>query len=123
MPVLHLGVTAPTCTDWDFHSTSSGPYVIDPFVFKNSHGFYEMAYTSEISGVQLIGYAISQDGFLWYRYGTGAILTPNSTQTGSTQIFVGDTVFDQDGTTFTLLFDDANGTNIAVGKASQMADH
>jgi len=46
--------------DWD-----NAFFVIDPFVFKNSHGFYEMAFTAETTGpsAQKVGYAISADGF------------------------------------------------------------
>lgn len=109
--------------DWESGvGTLSG--TIDPFVFLNSHGYYEMAYTGFFSSpqAQQLGYAISLDGFKWFKYNPAAIVVPNSVQSGATQIYVGDPVFDQDGTKFTVLFDSANGTNSANALASQMAD-
>lgn len=63
----------PVAGDWDF---GAGGF-FEPSVTLNKHGYYEMTYLilgpSPNSTVQIMGYAVSNDGFTWYRYGAGPI--------------------------------------------------
>jgi hypothetical protein len=56
--------------DWD----TGGAVEEDAFVNLNKHGFYEMTYAGDVNPTQSIGYAISQDGKIWFKYQPAAIL-------------------------------------------------
>lgn len=50
------------------NSDDGNGITIDPWVIKNSQGYYEMVYTAtNIGADQDIGYAISRDGIKWHK--------------------------------------------------------
>jgi hypothetical protein len=62
----------PLPADWDYNvvTCTNNAGQIDPYVWKNKHGFYEMVYTSfNFCGTahQWLGYAMSPDGLTWWR--------------------------------------------------------
>jgi hypothetical protein len=120
-----------TSGQWNY---ASFPYVIDPYVFKNSHGFYEMAYTA-FSGNYLphqkMGYAIATtpDG-PFYPYAGGPLVDQFSTvYPGDTNI--GDGVFIENPNdktfypqgTFYLLFNDDNADDDDAGNGTTGLSH
>jgi hypothetical protein len=122
-----ISLFPPISGDWDNSCPGGGTVAgeIDPFVFKNSHGFYEMAYTQfcRTPLSQRIGYAISNSPLgPWWKYDAAPIVTNNSTAYPGTDI-PGDSVFMQDGITFSYIFNDDNGFNSALGLLSTMPDH
>jgi hypothetical protein len=114
----------PIAGDWDFNAV----FVQDPWVFRNSHGFLEMVFTSTAftaccGGVrQQMGYAISLDGIHWFKYQAAAIVTQQSAAYPG-DFDVGDGVFFQDGTTFHLLYNFDNSSTLSAGEAATMPDH
>jgi len=110
---------APLSTDWDFTGLFAE---IDPYVFKNSHSFYEMVYTAYGSFGQELGYAVSADGINWWKYQAAPIITNNSTAYPGTYD-IGDAVFYQDGTNFSVVFGYDDGIGTAASAISQMTDH
>jgi hypothetical protein len=87
-------LAAPVAGDWDFGATG----ILDPWVIKNKHGFYEMTYTGYFGSVQYIGYAVADNALgPFYKYSTGAILGPQHL------VFVGDPVFHEGTNTFDML--------------------
>jgi hypothetical protein len=117
--------TALQALNADFNSGYNAG-VFDPFVFKNSHGFYEMVYTvgSTPSGLgffQQLGYAVSADGFTWYKYQAGPIF--NWTGSASHPNYAGDGSFYEDGTTFYFCYAFLTNGATTNGQCSLMADH
>jgi len=111
----------PVPGDWDFANFYS---YLDPFVFRNRHGFYEMAYTTLFNGatVQSVGYAVSADGLTWFKYGHAPILTQFTKGYGGIT-HVGDAVMVEDGTTFSMLYNYDDGVSRSNGMLSQMPDY
>jgi hypothetical protein len=106
-----VALYAPTVNDWDYPNLYG---TIDPFVWLNKHGFYEMVYTVETSGsVQKFGYAVSADGFTWYRYANGPIVMasaigcPSADNVGDPTVFIS-------GSTLQISGDCTAGVNAAT---------
>jgi predicted GH43/DUF377 family glycosyl hydrolase len=92
-----VALAKPLSTDWDYFAGNG--ITIDPWVIKNSNGYYEMVYTATNVGIdQDLGYAISSDGKTWYKH-NGAIL--NATGAGWESTWLGDPCLVEltDGTT------------------------
>jgi hypothetical protein len=116
----------PISGDWDFTNNTG---VIDPWVWFNKHGFYEMVYTSQLStggGEQSLGYEISADGLTWYKYQAAPILTFTNACTVSPisgAKFVGDGVFFEDGTNFHLTNNCDDAVSHSVGLDFTLPDN
>lgn len=112
-------------TDWD----AAGDGWIDPMVFKNKHGFYEMVYTQEQatpSAHQDLGYAVSADGVLWFKYQAASILTHTAACTVAPiagAAYIGDGTMYEDGTHFYLLGNCDDGVSNSVGLAFTLPDY
>ena len=104
-------------SDWD--SINNG--IIDPMVWRNNHGFYEMVYTAEATGGQKIGYAISEDGSIWYKRGDAPILTNASL--GAVSTFIGDFQVAENKGVFNMLYTWDNGSNASAGYLATMVDY
>ena len=115
----------PVATAWD--AAQAG--IIDPMVYKNQHGFYEMVYTQEsaVGGAhQDLGYAVSPDGIMWWEYQTASILTHTAACTVAPiagAAYIGDGTMFENGTTFYLIGNCDDGTANSVGLAFTMTDH
>ena len=107
-------------TDWDF--TNFGG-IIDPHVWLNSHGFYEMFYTAEHGSPvgQNVGYMISPNGTTWYKYTLNAVITPGTFCDGLA--FVGDANEFEGSGTFQAFYDCSDGTTVSYVNSSTMTDH
>jgi hypothetical protein len=92
-------LAAPVSGDWDFGSI----FVIDPFVYVNKQGFYEMGFTSNVLG-QKMGYAIASNPlgpFVRSQIPLSTVL-PGITNSG-------DVSFSEDTSNFYFLWDQDNG--------------
>jgi hypothetical protein len=115
----------PVGTAWD----GGFDGIIDPMIFKNQHGFYEMVYTEEAatpSAHQDLGYAVSLDGIMWWEYQPASILTHAAACTVAPIAgapYIGDGVMFENGTTFYLIGNCDDGVSNSVGLAFTMTDH
>ena len=82
-----------------------GPYgktvslygLVDPWVWKNRHGFYEMLYTAvtdtayigccvNVHGGQAVGYAVSTDAINWYKYTSYPVVSLEANYPGQSML-------------------------------------
>jgi hypothetical protein len=110
-----ISLNSAASTDWD-----AGGSVLDPQVQQNSHGFYEMEYTALVGGAsQQIGYAVSKDGNLWFKYGAGPIVSAGTPADPSSPP-IGDTVIYQDATNYYWFGNYDDGSSSSAGIAAIM---
>lgn len=122
-----VALSPPGSGDWNV-----GKGIIDPMVFQNSHGFYEMVYTSNGNfpngNLQQIGYAISADGVNFYNYQAAPLLKTGTTAFPGTLpvviTYIGDALLYSDGTTFYVYSDAADSPVTGNwGYVATMVDH
>lgn len=86
-------------SDWDYTNRDPNNFIIEASVWKNSHGFYEMIYSTGqnpgASFIQSAGQAISADGKFWYKYQASSFDVGTSTPIH----WVGDAVLFRSGST------------------------
>jgi hypothetical protein len=96
-----VALAAPVAGDWDFGTL----FILDPFVFRNKHGWYEMGYTVNLSGIQKLGYAVSDNPLgPFIKYPALLQNALHFTSTGGT----GDIAFIEDVNNFYFLWDEDN---------------
>ena len=118
---LEIALATPLAADWD-----TGSSYIDPAVLPNDCHFYEMFYTAfKASGLQgsgkeqAIGYAVSPDGQMWFKWNTGPIIPYTSSMYFST-LFLGDSSPAILGGQFIWLGNYDNGTTQSRAVAATM---
>jgi hypothetical protein len=122
---LNSGVSlaAPISSDWEYTNLYG---IIDSWTIKNSHGFYERAYTaarSSPSPPQTIGYAVSADGYQFWRYQTAPILNASGLCASLSSGQIGDTTFIENSGSFKVGVTCDNGSNTAFGASATMTDY
>ncbi|WP_043331766.1 phage head spike fiber domain-containing protein [Methylosinus sp. LW4] len=113
-----VALGAPSANQWDRYRSG----IIDPWISKNKHGFYEMTYSAifgftEHASGQEIGYAVSADGVNWTYYNNGPLFYGHGIYyTGNVSLF------EVPGVGEYYLYTDDSGAGSAYGAAKTAPD-